>query len=453
MAANDDAGTIPKRICLLFCSSVNLSKPVIITPMNAKPVLFLSLLVNLALAGGLVWAVKSRSTPVPTSAATVESKAAAAPPATAAAAHPETVTHTVALEQKFDWRVVESEDYRKYIANLRSIGCPEETIRDIIVADVNKLFESRRRALTVTTNKFKFWKAGNPMAGMFDSDRMEKSQALNKEKRALLVELLGVAPDEKPDIAAGVTDMFASMMDFLPSDKQAQVIDVMMKYQAKLAKSMGNGTPDAEDMKNMRKVQKDMETEIASLMSPEEFQDYQLRMSQTAMVMRMQLASFEPNEQEFRDLFKFKKAYEDEFGLAGMGTATKEEKAKADAAKKELDAQIKTLLGEARYAEYERSQDWTYQNLYRVAERNGLTKDDTVKVYDMKKVAESQAGKIRSDKSLSADQRAAALAGIRSETENSMRTVMGEKAYNTYVNQQSTYWLKGISPDPKTPAP
>src|SRR5687767_831304 len=39
----------------------------------------------------------------------------------------------------FDWRLVESEDYKKYIVNLRSIGCPEETIRDIITADVNKL--------------------------------------------------------------------------------------------------------------------------------------------------------------------------------------------------------------------------------------------------------------------------------------------------------------------------
>jgi len=32
----------------------------------------------------------------------------------------------------FDWRQVESEDYRTYLANLRAIGCPETTIRDIV---------------------------------------------------------------------------------------------------------------------------------------------------------------------------------------------------------------------------------------------------------------------------------------------------------------------------------
>src|SRR5690349_13940800 len=40
----------------------------------------------------------------------------------------------------FDWRQMESEDYQQYLANLRAIGCPEKTVRDIILADVNDLF-------------------------------------------------------------------------------------------------------------------------------------------------------------------------------------------------------------------------------------------------------------------------------------------------------------------------
>src|SRR5687767_3763335 len=49
--------------------------------------------------------------------------------------------------QSVDWCMVESEDYVSYIANLRAIGCTEETIRDLIIADVNKLFEDRRKHL------------------------------------------------------------------------------------------------------------------------------------------------------------------------------------------------------------------------------------------------------------------------------------------------------------------
>jgi hypothetical protein len=42
---------------------------------------------------------------------------------------------------------VESADYRAYIANLRRIGCPEQTLRDIILADVNMLYTPRYAAL------------------------------------------------------------------------------------------------------------------------------------------------------------------------------------------------------------------------------------------------------------------------------------------------------------------
>lgn len=417
--------------------------------MNAKPIILMSGVANVALAVALVWSIKSPKSIEPEPAVakptTIPTVAKAVEPARAPAAVPEPATH------KFDWRQVESEDYRRYIANLRAIGCPEETIRDIIVADVNKLYESRRRELPPSTNRFQFWKAGNPMAGMFDSDRMEKSQALNKEKRALLKELLGVEPDLKPDMMAGVNDVFSSMLDFLPAEKQSKVMDVYMNYQAKLAKSLGSsGAPDAEDMKRMQKVQKEMEAELAGVMTPQEFEDYQLRMSQTAMVMRMQLASFEPNEQEFRQIFKYKKTYEDEFGLAGMyglNSADKAEKEKAESAKKAVDSQIKAALGDERYVEYERSQDWSYQGMYKTAERSGLGKAEANKVYDMKKLAETEAAKIRTDQSLTPEQRTAALQGIRNETEKGIRTVFGEQGFNSYQGQ--AWWLRSISPDPK----
>lgn len=49
----------------------------------------------------------------------------------------------------FDWRQqVESAEYPTYIANLRAIHCPEQTVRDIIKADVAGLFAQKRRQLS-----------------------------------------------------------------------------------------------------------------------------------------------------------------------------------------------------------------------------------------------------------------------------------------------------------------
>jgi hypothetical protein len=57
--------------------------------------------------------------------------------------------------ESFSWSDLEATDYRIYIANLRGIGCPEQTIRDIIAADLDanvyselrKPFERKRVAL------------------------------------------------------------------------------------------------------------------------------------------------------------------------------------------------------------------------------------------------------------------------------------------------------------------
>src|SRR5438132_11708773 len=56
-------------------------------------------------------------------------------------------TDQTAFQSKIDWRSIESKDYRTYIANLREIHCPEETIRYIIIAVVNKLYATRLETL------------------------------------------------------------------------------------------------------------------------------------------------------------------------------------------------------------------------------------------------------------------------------------------------------------------
>jgi len=44
------------------------------------------------------------------------------------------------VSNAFQWRQLESTNYRTYVANLRGIGCPEQTVRDIISADVHCLY-------------------------------------------------------------------------------------------------------------------------------------------------------------------------------------------------------------------------------------------------------------------------------------------------------------------------
>ena len=63
-----------------------------------------------------------------------------------------------------DWRTIESDDYKRYVANLRLAGCPEKTVRDVIVADINELYRHRFRELFPVTNRLQYWKTTTPLA-------------------------------------------------------------------------------------------------------------------------------------------------------------------------------------------------------------------------------------------------------------------------------------------------
>jgi hypothetical protein len=400
--------------------------------MNSKTTVTFLIITNLVLLGAVGYLAKNR-TPHPSSANAGES-AETNQAAHAAAPHKVIeVTTTNAPGQKFDWRSVESSDYKEYIANLRAIGCPEETIRDIIQADVNKLFESRKKGLK-SAKKFEYWKTGNMFSGIMDEERVKQNQEMAKEKKTLLKELLGTEPEEKADMA-GLMNPLQGMLDFLPDDKQSKVMGILQDYQARAMKLMKNGTPDAEDMKSMKNMQKEMDQQLAGALTPEELQDYQLRLSQTSMLMRMQLSAFDPSEQEFKDIFKVRKALDDEFGIAGMGATDKAERDRMAAAKKEGDAKLKEILGDTRYAEYERAQDPDYQKLAKIADRNNLDRAVINQAYEMEKLSREEIKKLRADTAMDSARRDEAIKGINAETQRSLQTALGDKAFTAYTNR------------------
>ena len=116
-------------------------------------------------------------------------------PSAVEAAVPATAAPAKGDERSFNWSQVESSDYRTYIANLRGIGCPEQTIRDIITADVDSQYASRRETIEQKLT-------GHAVA---ERPALENGlRAMRKEEASLIAELLG-APTSvigTPSVAA-----------------------------------------------------------------------------------------------------------------------------------------------------------------------------------------------------------------------------------------------------------
>ena len=109
--------------------------------MNTKTLLAVSLMANAAFL--ILITAAAKRTPERSVASVDRFQSNAAPRTTRSAQGTQAmVTPAAAPDIKatpLDWRQVESSDYRQYIANLRAAGCPEKTIRDIIVAEVSEL--------------------------------------------------------------------------------------------------------------------------------------------------------------------------------------------------------------------------------------------------------------------------------------------------------------------------
>jgi hypothetical protein len=97
--------------------------------------------------------------------------------------------------RQFDWSTVESEDYKKYIANLREIGCPPETIRDIVSEDLRKNHKRREWEIIRKATPTDYWSPSFGLSVRLESNELSSLQELGRQYQWSHKELLGSAPD------------------------------------------------------------------------------------------------------------------------------------------------------------------------------------------------------------------------------------------------------------------
>ena len=95
----------------------------------------------------------------------------------------------------FGWQDLATEAYLDYIASLRSVGCPEKQVRNIVVSDVNELFDKRRLEHAIKTDS-QWWKADTFM-GVIQMQNFGNANANFDEQRGeLLTKILGDGWDD-----------------------------------------------------------------------------------------------------------------------------------------------------------------------------------------------------------------------------------------------------------------
>jgi hypothetical protein len=352
----------------------------------------------------------------------------------------------------FQWSQLIAPEYVVYIARLRLFGTPEPQVRDIIYGLVEAVYRPKRGALRPPKkpDDGKFWERRNFLGGpdtQMTKVQREQMRALQKEESDLLKSLFGEDFYQQRIKDDGGEDWTAKLYSFIPKElrEQVQEIDSRMNEEKQDIYAKNEGFVDQYAQADLHKIEKKYHDELAKILTPEQLLEWDLRHSDTANQLKNDLSAFDPNEDEFRTLFQYKQAQEDlnpQSDPDSDAPALTSDQIKANADKqKALDDELAQTVGTNRVAEYKLEQDYSYRSLI----DSGVPKESVFKLDEMKQQAQDAANKIRNDKSLSDDDRSAALSAIRTETQNSINDLLGARPAKRYSNNGG-WWLNNIAP-------
>jgi hypothetical protein len=393
--------------------------------------LALSLTANAALVALAAFGLSAGSTDQP-----AETSTGAMPKATSASAP---------AGAGAEWSALESLDLPAQRDRLRAEGFPPAIVRAILAAQIREGFAARRKALDAGSADLVYWK--NPVP---DAKTQAAWRALDKEEQQALKELLG--RDAENSQAAALHRQFPDYSDQQINQLTAirERYDEQRQEISNAARSGGGGfttyTPDERE--RLAALEKNMHAEFASVLTPQQLDDYDLRVSNTANNLRYNLGTLELDEGEFRTLYRLQAAFDEQFRDYAPGMSQEQMRARSDAQKK-LNTDIAAALGADRYAEYQRATDYNYRQTSQLTTRLGLPPETANQLYAIQKEFETrrstpaEPGNTGPVTQADLSQRRAALqAEALAKVTPLLRTPAALEAYKQYGGQ----WLQNLAP-------
>jgi LysM repeat protein len=323
-------------------------------------------------------------------------------------------TNYIVRRQFFSWSEVEAADYPTYISNLRSIGCPEQTIRDIIIADVNALF-AKQIATNVLTPDQQWWRTEpDPEVAAAAAERLRD---LEEDRRTLLTQLLGPAWEggdlvslprpTRPGVA-----LDGPVLGIMPVDVKQAVEDASVRANDRLqayldAQRLAGKQPDPAEIAKLRQ---EARTEFAHLLTPPQLEEFLLRYSQSANNLRSEMGDlkyFDATPDEFRAIFHATDPIDQQLELLA-GKTDANSVLLRNQLLQQRDNAIKVAVGADRYRMYQMLHDPQFRDAVAKAQEAG-DPDAALQLYQINQNIAQQLASIRANTNLTAEQQAIAI--------------------------------------------
>ena len=196
------------------------------------------------------------------------------------------------------------------------------------------LFSARRAAIT-QTNHYEYWRA-TPVN--LSEEQRKQLQELSIEQSEVL-KALGIELSAADLFALHYGGVIGTQreleLEFLSEPKRQSLKDLLFRMaQQELAAG--------DDQRVLHDLKEQTESAIKSLLTADEFHDYELRTSISALQLRAALKTLEPTEQEFRTIFDYWSALNEH----SWGSTEYRE------AQQSSETALRSLLGSSRFGVY-----------------------------------------------------------------------------------------------------
>ena len=341
------------------------------------------------------------------------------------------------------WEQLRTDDAVELARRLRVAGFP----RVLIVAIVTGVVDDRMRG------KFKelsperladrpYWKA-EPYAAD-EPKRAEATVKLIREREETLKRALG---DGYQFASESYVDMTRRRFGDLPVEKlqvltaiQMDYVELQQKIIAEAQKAEGGLAK--MDQSKFRLLDAERRADIVKTLTPAELVKFDLRNSPSAGRLREDTALLGLSEAEFRALFPTYQTATEYLETLNLSSPTEQQTALKKSIE-EMQLKVKELLGAERFADYMQAKDPASKKLNLIVKRLDLPLSAARAVVAVQDDVTQRADAIRTDKALTAEQRAAQLSALSEEAKSKITGSLGERGYAAYL-ENSGKWLRGL---------
>lgn len=409
----------------------------------------LSLMLNALLSGFVMWLACAGARPEIRAdfSRFLTNRVPRVKPQSAPRAASEPVPEVVEATGPFHWAQLESADYRVYVANLRGIGCPEATVRDIVIADVNDLFNARVKVLVdEVSGQFWHYLTHEDEFEQLTDQKGKQLRELDHERDELFATLFGNAnphaDEEALAAAAANRDRWEQVADFLPPEKRAQFATAKEEVERAWTDFLRTpGQTGAQQQAKRKELEAAHEQALRAWLMPDEYAELRRRQSPAANL-RERLVGLDLSEDQARAAAGIQLATDE--ARAALSQKDADFKSRAAQLQQQAEAQSQELLGADTYAAMQRATDNRYEPFYRVAQRLALPDTAAAQACDIRRQAEEAARRLRDDKALAAEERQAMLHAIGAETQQTLASTLGTRGFAAYQKIDGG-WMQQLS--------